>query len=115
MTTKISVKAAGAALLLAPALAACSLANPGGSSGQGTSSHPVGSCAKIVTDALGNSSLDSVSCAGAQGTFDASKRIYKVNSIIQGTSGTCPQLAGFFPVQLTDIADDVIYCLVQAD
>lgn len=115
MATKTSLKTAGVALLLVPALAACSLSKSGGSSDQSASNHPVGSCARIIQDSSGNSSLETVDCAGAQGTFDASKRIYKVNSIIQGTSGTCPQLAGFFPVQLTDVPDDITYCLVQAD
>jgi hypothetical protein len=74
----------------------------------------VGDCVKIREGVI-DSKLEPTSCAGAQGTFDQSKRVYKVKSVIKGTSGSCPQLAGFFPVQFTDEPDNAIYCLAQAD
>lgn len=86
----------------------------GGLSACGDPEFSVGDCVKIDTRVV-DSALESASCDDAQGTFDPDKRIYRVDSIIEGTSGSCPELAGFFPVQFTDEPDDVIYCLVQQD
>lgn len=74
----------------------------------------VGDCVAIDDDAISDD-IEGASCDGAVGTFDASQRIYRVDSIIEGLEGTCPALVGFFPVQFTSEPDNVIYCLVQAD
>ena len=74
----------------------------------------VGDCVK-VEDGVLDSDMKEADCADAQGTFDASQRTYRVDSIIDDTSGGCPQLAGFFPVELVHEPHGVTYCLVQQD
>jgi len=73
-----------------------------------------GDCVKVDPDLL-DSDIEEADCSDAIGTFDSTKRIYRVDSVIDGTEGECPPLQGFFPVQFTDFEDDVIYCLVQED
>lgn len=95
-------------VVAAAALAATALTGCGGPD------FAVGDCVKIEQKVI-DSELKEASCSDARGTFDQSERTYKVNSVIEGTSGSCPQLQGFFPVEFTDEPADVIYCLVQAD
>jgi hypothetical protein len=67
-----------------------------------------------VQQGIVDSDIESADCAGAQGTFNAAERIYRVAQVIDGTSGDCP-VQGFFPVTFVHEPDDVTYCLVQAD
>lgn len=81
-------------------------------SGLGGPQFSVGDCVRIQDRVL-DSDLNEASCTDAVGTFDASERIYRVDSIIDDTDGGCPQLAGFFPVEFVHEPDGVTYCLVQ--
>lgn len=72
----------------------------------------VGDCVRIERHLLDHD-LSSADCDGAVGTFDIEERVFRVNSIIDGTKGSCPEGAGFFPVEFTHEPHGVIYCLVQ--
>lgn len=71
-----------------------------------------GDCVRIEQRIL-DSDLEKTSCDGAVGTFDPEARVYRVDSIIDGTGGGCPALRGFFPVEFVHEPDGVTYCLVQ--
>ena len=73
----------------------------------------VGDCVRIEQQFIDHD-LKSVNCADAVGTFDPTQRVYRVNDVIDGTTGGCPPLGGFFPVEFVHEPDDVTYCLVQA-
>jgi hypothetical protein len=73
-----------------------------------------GDCVTI-DEGVVSSDMEDADCADAEGTLDASTRIYRVTDVLDGTDATCPTPQGFFPVQFTDEPDDVTYCLVQAD
>jgi hypothetical protein len=75
-------------------------------------SFKVGECVRIEQRAI-DSDLKAADCADAVGTFDPTRRIYRVNEIIDNTDGGCPQLQGFFPVEFAHEPDGVTYCLVQ--
>lgn len=77
-------------------------------------SFDVGDCVRIEEGAL-DSDLTEAACDEAVGTFDPAARTYRVDSVIEGPDGSCPEGRGFFPVQFTHEPDDVIYCLVQYD
>lgn len=77
-------------------------------------SFEVGDCVRVESGGFSDD-MDEADCADAVGTFDATQRIYRVNEVIEGTGGGCPQLQGFFPVEFIHQPDDVTYCLVQED
>ena len=91
-----------ASAMMTPLLGACS-SDP---------SFAVGDCVRIERGILDHD-LEEASCAGAVGSFSPDDRVYRVDSVIDGTSGGCPQLRGFFPVEFVHEPDDVTYCLVQ--
>ena len=74
----------------------------------------VGDCVRI-DERVADADLEKADCSDAVGTFDASARTYRVNSIIDNTDGGCPELAGFFPVEFVHQPHGVTYCLVQED
>lgn len=78
----------------------------------GDESYTVGDCVTIEERVL-DFELESADCSDATGTFDASERTYRVDSVIDGTDGGCPALAGFFPVKFVDQPAGITYCLVQ--
>jgi hypothetical protein len=71
-----------------------------------------GDCVKVDQQII-DSDLVPASCEDAVGTFDAAQRTYRIDSILDGTDGGCPQLSGFFPVEFVHEPDGVTYCLVQ--
>ena len=75
-------------------------------------SFAVGDCVRIESGAFSDD-MKKTDCAGASGTFDPTERVYRVNEVIEGTGGGCPQLQGFFPVEFIHEPDDATYCLVQ--
>lgn len=77
-------------------------------------SFEVGDCVSIEPR-LTDSDLEAAGCDDAVGTFDPNARIYRVDSIIEGTDGGCPALQGFFPVEFVHEPDGVTYCLIQED
>jgi len=102
----MGVGAAALALTLATVLSASGCSDD--------PSFEVGNCVRIVPHVL-DEDLERAECAGAVGTFDPTERVYRVNEIIDGTDGGCPQLQGFFPVEFVHEPDGVTYCLVQQD
>lgn len=108
--TATARRAALAALaLLATTGAACDVGGLGGGP-----QFAVNDCVRIEQQIV-DSDLEAAPCSEAVGTFDATKRTYRVDSIIDNTDGGCPQLQGFFPVEFVHEPDGVTYCLVQAD
>ena len=99
-------------ILAAPCLVATLLAVTSCSLLSTDPSFEVGDCVTIEKKALGHA-LKSADCSEARGTFDPNERTYRVDSVIEGTDGSCPELRGFFPVEFVHEPDDVVYCLVQ--
>lgn len=77
-------------------------------------SFEVGDCVRIV-QRLADFNLEEAECSEAVGTFDPdpTARIYRINQIVDGTEGECPEFQGFFPVEFAHEPDGVTYCLVQ--
>ena len=100
-----TLRLAVGAFLVLPVVQACGLTGP---------SFDVGDCV-TVEERLIDQDLKKADCDDANGTFDATLRTYRVDSIIDNTDGGCPQLAGFFPVEFVHEPDGVTYCLVQQD
>ena len=108
-STRTGRRAALAALaMIATAGAACDVGGLGGGP-----QFAVDDCVRIEQQIV-DSDLEAASCSDAVGTFDDTKRTYRVDSIIDDTDGGCPQLQGFFPVEFVHEPDGVTYCLVQA-